>query len=179
MRIEEIWKPIVGYEGHYSVSSTGRIRSETRYLSKAGFKFLSKGRLLKQGTSKDGYKTAMLSLNNTQKLFRSHRLVAIAFIPNPENKPFINHINNIRDDNNLHNLEWCTPSENTQQGIRLGTIRPGYNKGWRKDPYICEYCEKPFHGRVKFGIKQRFCCNVCKMWARFNKPKPDEIASLR
>lgn len=97
---KEVWKPVKGYEGRYEVSSIGRVRN--RYG-----KILSADKRL--GT---GYMYVIL--RDGEKGFHAniHRLVAQAFIPNPQNLPIINHINEIRDDNRVENLEWCTQSYN-------------------------------------------------------------------
>lgn len=76
------------------------------------------GRILKQDKS-TGYGTVVLSFNNEKKRFLVHRLVAFKFIPNEQNKPCVNHINGIKDDNRVENLEWCTYSENEQHSHKV------------------------------------------------------------
>lgn len=101
----EQWKKIVGYE-NYEVSNIGRVRnSKTMYILKP--------------QKKEGYNR--IGLYN--KKFLVHRLVAQAFIPNHENKPCVNHINGVRDDNIVENLEWCTISENNKHMYTLGYKR--------------------------------------------------------
>lgn len=111
---EEIWKDIEGYEGLYQVSNLGRVRSLDRsVVNKLGRKFFYKGQIIKHCYTEDGY--AMVSLsdkNKIRKTHRVHRLVAQAFLPNPKNKPQIDHKNRIRDDNRLENLRWVTYHEN-------------------------------------------------------------------
>lgn len=102
----EIWKDIKGYEGKYQVSNQGRVKS-LNYNNTTAPKILS---LIYD----NGYCYVGLSCNSSTKKIGVHRLVADAFIPNPENKPCINHINTVRDDNNVENLEWCTIKENNQ-----------------------------------------------------------------
>ncbi len=92
----EEWKDIIGYET-YSISSYGRVRRDCKILSPI--------------TTPAGYKRIPLSKDGISKGYFVHRLVAIAFIPNPENKLTVNHKNHIRDDNNLTNLEWATSQE--------------------------------------------------------------------
>ena len=102
---EEVWKPIKDYEGLYEISNLGRVKS-------LNYKRTGKEKILKNTVCNDGYLKVGLTKNGKDKVFRIHRLVAEAFIPNPENKPFIDHINTIRDDNRIENLRWCTQKEN-------------------------------------------------------------------
>lgn len=109
--MEEIYKDIIGYEGLYQVSNKGNIKSLNYNKTK-------KEKVL-QPLNKEGYYRISLHKNAKAKWYNIHRLVAIAFIPNFENKPEINHINGIRNDNNITNLEWCTRSENTLHSFRV------------------------------------------------------------
>ena len=108
------WRDIIGYEDLYMVSNLGRVKSLERYDSR-GRKI--KERILTGTIDKYGYIIVNLSKNNKNKLFKVHRLVAIAFIPNLENKPFIDHINTIRDDNRVENLRWATYEENNNNQL--------------------------------------------------------------
>lgn len=108
----EIWKPIAGYEGIYEVSNLGRVRSLPRKTSKGGIK--------KPTETIWGYLICQLSKSGQVKHRSVHRLVAEAFIPNPENKQTVNHIDCNRKNNRADNLEWTTQSENVRHSVRLG-----------------------------------------------------------
>ena len=106
--MKEIWKDIKGYEGLYQVSNLGRVKSLERYDSynrKVDEKILKTKENL-------GYIYVNLHKNGIQKGYKVHRLVAEAFIPNPNNKPCVDHINTIKDDNRADNLRWVTYKEN-------------------------------------------------------------------
>lgn len=109
----EKWVPCPGLEGFYEVSDFGRVRSLDRvfieeYLNR---KRPRRGQMLRQNLNNHGYDQFTVKVNGKVKCFKVHRLIAIAFIPNPENKPTVNHKNGVRHDNMVENLEWATLSE--------------------------------------------------------------------
>lgn len=104
--VNETWKDIPGYENLYQISSTGRVKS-------LNYRGTGKEKLLKPGLDKDGYYYVSLCKNGERKNFKVHRLVALTFIPNPDNKECVDHINGIRNDNRVENLRWCTVKENS------------------------------------------------------------------
>lgn len=111
----EQWREIPGFESTYEISDIGRIRrKETGLIRKTFY-------------GKDGYLRIILSQNNTAHQKLVHRLLALAFIPNPENKPFINHRNGIKSDLSLKNLEWVSARENIIHASETGLNPP--NKG--------------------------------------------------
>ena len=110
--LNETWKPIKGYEGLYEVSSLGNVRSVDRHLMFSDRCCFLKGKPRKPYYKSDGYLKVRLYKNGQGKNYSVHRLVAEAFIPNPNDLPFIDHINTIRDDNKVENLQWCTQKEN-------------------------------------------------------------------
>lgn len=116
---DEIWKPIDwidGIDGRYEISNQGQIRSlfAKRWCPfNNQFYIVKRIRYLSPTDNGNGYKIIGLKVNNKRKNYYLHRLVAIAFIPNPLNKPEVNHLNFDRTDNRASNLEWCTDLENT------------------------------------------------------------------
>ena len=113
----ELWKWIPGWEGYYMASTHGRIKSVDRYVGhpKGGQRLL-KGKVLKQSTDKDGYKGVYLMRDGKGYNYKVHRLTAIAFIPNPNNWPQVNHKDENPANNFYKNLEWCTQQYNNNYG---------------------------------------------------------------
>ena len=120
----EIWRPIVGYEGLYEVSNLGRVRSMGHYVTQIGycgtpFTRFYKGRIINTPPTRNGYETLTLSNGSKRETKSVHRLVAEAFIPNPDNLPQVNHKNEVKTDNRAENLEWCTIAYNVTYGHRI------------------------------------------------------------
>ena len=126
----EIWKDIVGYEGLYQVSNVGRVKSLNRTtITSTGGKREWKECVLKPLISNSKkYCHVSLYKNNRQKLMSIHRLVAIQFIPNPENKNEVNHIDGNISNNTIYNLEWRTRSENQLHAYAIGLQKPNFKK---------------------------------------------------
>lgn len=117
--MEEIWKDIKGYEGLYQISNFGNVKS----LPKFRVKYHTGEIILKQQNSANGYKQINLYKNNKHRTEKIHRLVAEAFIPNPENKPEVNHIDGDKTNNYIGNLEWNTRKENGKHAWNIGLFK--------------------------------------------------------
>lgn len=122
---KEVWKDVVGYEGRYLVSNYGRIKSLDVILHKRdGKDEFRRGRIVKLILNAHGYTQYLFSNGSSKrKLMRIHRVVAEAFIPNPEGKPCVDHINTIKTDNRVENLRWVTHSENNRNTITMTKYR--------------------------------------------------------
>ena len=168
---KEYWKPVIGYEGLYEVSNWGRVKSLERYnLSNC----LRKGRILKQKQCKDGYKSVTLYKDGKRKIIFVHRLVAQAFIPNPNNYPYVNHKDENKQNNIVTNLEWCDAKYNTNFGTCIERrskkkskpvlqydLEGNFIKEWKStrecgrngfnQSVICKCCRKLEHYKSAYG----------------------------
>jgi hypothetical protein len=110
----EIWKDVVGYEGIYEISNLGRVKSLERseWCGRNNSIRVRKEKFLTCGINRRGYRTAHLCKNGKINGHMVHRIVALAFIPNPNNLPHINHIDGNSSNNHIENLEWCDPKHN-------------------------------------------------------------------
>lgn len=121
-KTSEVWKDVVGHKGRYKVSNLGRVKSLPRMSMYKGVPNARRVgfRILKLECRKDGYYAVSLYKNSIRTHELVHRLVALAFIPNLLNKLEVNHKNGIKTDNQIGNLEWATPKENSQHATRNG-----------------------------------------------------------
>lgn len=138
---EEIWKDIKGYEGLYQISSTGRVKSLDKYVNcKNNKQRLLKGKILKPLYNKRGYLVVGLTNENGTKKFLVHRLVALHFLPNPNNLPYINHKDENPSNPHYLNLEWCTHQYNMNYGTlqERKVIVRNYGRCGRKKVLQCD-----------------------------------------
>jgi hypothetical protein len=126
--MDEIWVDIFGYEGLYQVSNLGRVKSCTKEIPHyLGGKRILKEKYRKIVTDKDGYSIVDLYKNGIGKMMKVHRLVGSAFLDKKDEKSQINHINGIKNDNKVENLEWCDASENQLHAFKIGLKKPQIN----------------------------------------------------
>ena len=148
----EVWKDIEEFKGLYQVSNLGQIRSIDRITEyKTGAKRLTKGVVLSIGKNKLGYSQVGLSKNDKCYSRRVHRLVAQAFIPNPNRYKEINHIDGNKQNNNVGNLEWCNRKQNIRHAINNGLRKKYY--GRRRDIPMVRKLDTL--GRVTIPIEDR------------------------
>lgn len=120
MKNVENWRDIEGYEGSYQVSDCGRVKSLQRKITyKDGREKVLQEKILHNFLSDLGYYHVMLSKNGTPKRYKVHRLVAKAFIPNPNELPIINHRDECKTNNVVENLEWCDQNYNIHYGTMI------------------------------------------------------------
>lgn len=164
----EQWKPIAGFEGLYEVSNTGVIRTQGRTIKthRKGTEYMKSypARTMKVCLGKDGY--LILSLRKDGLVYHKsvHRLVAEAFIPNPDNLPCINHKSEIKTENNVENLEWCDAKYNNNYGGR--TERSIAHKRKKVACYKDGVLVKAFISQAEagreMGIDSSAICMCCK-----------------
>lgn len=131
--MREVWLPVVGYGDCYSVSNEGRVmRTKPRNIIRRAVSSRAKTftpSVNKQQIDRQGYAVLRIGPTGAQKSVLVHRLVATAFLPNPNQHQFVNHIDGVKTNNNVKNLEWVTKSQNAKHAVRMGLVRvPGTAK---------------------------------------------------
>ncbi len=168
LNIMEIWKDIKGWEGFYQVSNFGNIKSLDRIVlvkrsnRKESINVKYKGKNFTPKPKKRGYYTISLTAESVSYYYSLHRLVAKAFIPNPENKPCINHIDCDKTNNHIDNLEWVTYSENSKHAFKNG-LKNQYgenNSNSKLDAKTVEMIRKLYH---KNGVSQKQISEIFNM----------------
>jgi hypothetical protein len=122
----EVWSPIIGYEELYQVSNYGRVKALERRVYSQKRNFVYKPLILKASLGKRGYFEIKLCLNYTSKSKKIHRLIAEYFIPNPEKKPQVNHIDGNKLNNEISNLEWVNNRENSCHRVKSSNCTSQY-----------------------------------------------------
>lgn len=149
----EIWIDVKGFEGLYQVSNQGRLRSLDRPVKQRNNSIqVKKGKLIAQSENNKGYPLSNMSKGNKRYSRATHRLVAEAFIPNPENKPQVNHIDGDKENNNVDNLEWVTAKENTKHAIENGLMKPCLNNAKRASDIARKINKKKVDMYDKSGV---------------------------
>lgn len=136
--MEEIWKDVKGYENKYQISNLGRVKSIERKTPFRNSFITINERILKEIVDKDGYKVVNLYNKGKRKMFKIHRLVAEAFIPNPDNLPQINHKDENKQNNCVENLEYCDARYNINYGHR-NTKASQTSFNGKKSKKVCQY----------------------------------------
>jgi hypothetical protein len=151
-KMKEIWKDIKGYEGLYQISNLGNVLS-------LKYKNGNVKKLKKPHLCKEGYYVVNLIKNYHNKVYRVHRLIAEYFIPNPENKPQVDHINAIRTDNRIENLRWVTNYENSRNPITYEKIKKNGREKLElarqacRKKVICVETGEVFNSRIEAALK--------------------------
>lgn len=159
--MKEAWKDIPNYEGLYQISNLGRVRSLEKTIFSGGVARRRKERILKS-TNRRGYRQLTLSKGGDKEQKSVHRLVAESFIPNPDCKPEVNHIDGDKANNKMNNLEWCTRRENAVHSIRVLGHKPkteqiepfqikGAYSGWNNKKVKCVETGEVFDSIAKAG----------------------------
>lgn len=172
--MKEIWRDVPNFEGLYQISNYGNIKSLDKYVNsgiKNNKKVKRKGRILKQ-YNKQGYLQISLTKNHKRYYFKTHRLVASAFIENPNNLPQVNHKDENALNNHVDNLEWCTAKYNCNYGSRNKNIRKNIrgknikvNQYDINNNFIRSYNsikEASEINKCSFNTIRRYCSNITK-----------------
>ena len=148
--MKEIWKDIEEYEGLYQISNLGRVKSLPKLYKRKYNSYYTKEKILKNNLGKNGY----YRVNLSGKSFYIHRLVAEAFIPNLYDKKTINHIDGVKTNNSISNLEWATYGENNRHAIDTG-LRITKTKFENHNTKLNEVQVKELKLLVKLGYPKR------------------------
>lgn len=171
---KEVYLPIVGYEGSYEVSNLGGIRSVDRIVTHRRGKLdkphntMYRGKVLKQKIDKYGYATVCIMINGKRKYTTVHRLVALSFIPNPDNLPQVNHKDTNKLNNSVGNLEWVTALGNITHAIDNGLQKYASGEGLPQTALtqveVATVKKLLSLGKTQISIAEKFNVNKNVIW---------------
>lgn len=168
----EVWRPVVGYEGYYEVSSLGNVRSVDRYVE--GRNGMLKSTDICKWKNHGNYLQVSLHKDDKKNGYGVQRLAGFAFVPNPLNLPEANHINTIRYDNRSNNINWMTGEDNKKYSIEMGTWCHGerHNKTKLKEPDVIEIRRLHATGEYNYEDLAKMYninpCNISRIVKRIN-----------
>lgn len=166
MSEKEIWKDVEGYEEFYQISNFGEVRSKDRWRNNGSkSRYLLKSKTMTKSKTTTGYWKIGFFKDGKRREFKIHRLVAFAFIPNPENKPNINHKDGNPLNNHISNLEWCTQSENLQHAYETGLRKTNFHKYLNE--ITREYLEE--EKTSIWDLARKYKCSHFSITKYFNK----------
>ena len=171
----EIWRPIRGFEGLYEISSYGNVKALAKRIDAGHCHRDYPEKIMRPADDKDGYlRLSLYDASHKAHTKKVHRLVADAFIGNPEGLPQINHKDGNKKNNHVNNLEWCTNSHNMKHAVRIGLIRLDgiHNPNHKLRIEDVDYIKKHFISRdkdnglkalaVRFGVNKKTIANIIK-----------------
>lgn len=167
--VMETWKDVPKYKDCYQASTYGRIKSLSKHKKNGKFSHQTNEIILKQSINKYGYNGVCLYKNSKGKFIKVHRLIAIAFLPNPENKPQVNHKDGIKTNNRIENLEWVTNKENFAHAKEIGLLHGCEHLKGEKNPkaklkeYEVIFIRRNFDGTTKMRkhFAEIYNLNIC------------------
>jgi len=170
--IKEIWKDIEGYEGLYLISNFGRVKSLPKTWWNGFYYVKTSEKVLRQTKDTKGYLKVNLCKNKKHITHRVHRLIANAFIENPLNKPYINHINGNKEDNSISNLEWVTHQENVKHAQDTGLNLARFSVAQK------EAIKKTAKNRRKLSVEQVIKIKILRRYFGFGGHRISKICNL-
>lgn len=156
MEVNEEWRPVAGFEKYYQISNLARVKSNDRIIKRGNGEYKKPGRILKQIPNSKGYMRVQLNGNGVSKRTFVHRMVAIAFVSNPNNKPHVNHMDSNHTNNSSSNLEWVTHKENIRHAINKGRFDESFFATNRKFANDRESKKRAVIGTSRGGRTIRF-----------------------
>lgn len=186
----EVWKDVTICNAlpYYQVSNLGRVKIKARsYVDSMGRNMRINERILRQTTNRQGYKLNSIYSKERQYNMWTHRIVATEFIPNHQNKPFINHKDGIKNNNHVDNLEWCTAKENIRHSIAMGLQLPmiGETNGMSKltnvqvlEIFNCNLPAKEIADKYKTKLNNIHRIKRGELWSGITGKKYERVEIL-